>query len=283
MTNPAPLPNIGLILGESEAPPEFSGSLQPFGEDLLPFEITVETVTLSVPTISLEIGTTGSATATVRDALGNGLAGRTVTWDSSSNPVIADPSNTTTGLDGSTTISYEALAAGTTTITATCEPVGSTGVGVTVFAVAEPRTYSAGGSASETRMRHQDWPLRLARFYRARRNVPFAWGANDCCTLAADWVVEATGVDPIADIRGWDDALSASRTLEVLGGMRAAVTARMGGPINWMLAQRGDVVMMTLDGRPTLGVVISEYAIAPGEEGALLVPLGNADCAWRVA
>jgi hypothetical protein len=122
--------------------------LIPFDAELEPFSGGVSTVTLSVPTIGLEIGTTGSATATVRDALGNGLAGRTVTWDSSSNPVIADPASTTTGLDGRTTISFAALAAGTTTITATCETVASSGIVVTVSAVAEPSTYSGEGSAS---------------------------------------------------------------------------------------------------------------------------------------
>ena len=119
----------------------------PFDGELEPFSGGVSTVTLSVPTIGLEIGTTGSATATVRDALGNGLAGRTVTWDSSSNPVIADPASTTTGLDGRTTISFAALAAGTTTITATCETVASSGIVVTVSAVADPATYSGEGSA----------------------------------------------------------------------------------------------------------------------------------------
>jgi hypothetical protein len=121
----------------------FSGEALPFYEGAG----VVLTVTLSVPTTGLEVGTTGSASAVVRDALGNGLAGRTVTWDSSSNPVIADPASTTTGLDGRTTISLLALAAGTTTITATCETVASSGIVVTVSAVADPATYSGEGSA----------------------------------------------------------------------------------------------------------------------------------------
>lgn len=130
-------------------------------------------------------------------------------------------------------------------------------------------------------MRPQDWPERLARFWRERRAMPFAWGLNDCCTLAADWVEQMSGADPIADIRGWDDALSAARTIEALGGMRAAVTQRMGEPVDWMLAQRGDVVLLTLD-RETLGVCMGAFAIAPGADGALLVPMDRAECAWRV-
>lgn len=131
-------------------------------------------------------------------------------------------------------------------------------------------------------MRPQDWPERLARFWRERRAMPFAWGTNDCTTLAADWVAEMTGADPIADIRGWDDALSARRTIEALGGMHEAVSARLGPSVDWMLAQRGDVVLLMLDGRETLGVVMGAHAIAPGEDGALLVPLDRAACAWRV-
>ena len=132
-------------------------------------------------------------------------------------------------------------------------------------------------------MRPQDWPERLVAFWRARRAIPFGWGSNDCCTLAADWVAEMTGTDPIADIRGWDDALSAARTIDELGGMREAVTARMGESIDWRMAKRGDVVLMVLDGRDTLAVVMGEYAIAPGESGARLVPMGHAVCAWGVA
>lgn len=129
-------------------------------------------------------------------------------------------------------------------------------------------------------MRPQDWPEQLAAFWRARRSMPFAWGSNDCCTLAADWVLRMTGTDPI--LRVWDDAHSAAVTLHSLGGMQAAVTERMGEPIDWMLAQRGDIVMMNLDGRDTLAVVMGEFAIAPGESGARLVPMGHSVCAWRV-
>jgi len=131
-------------------------------------------------------------------------------------------------------------------------------------------------------MRHADWPERLPRFYRARRNEPFAWGANDCATFAADWVLEMTGTDPIADIRGWTDALEAMRVMQSLGGFRQAVSDRLGDPIDWRLAPRGGVVMMHIDGRDSLAVCIGAHAMAPGIDGALLVPMPQAEMAWRV-
>ena len=131
-------------------------------------------------------------------------------------------------------------------------------------------------------MRRQDWPERLAAFNQARRRMPFAWGSNDCVTLAADWIEEATGVDPIADIRGWSDALSAGRTIEALGGLEAAITARLGDGIAPAFAQRGDVVLLDIAGRETVGVVYGTHAMGPGEEGAVMVPMSVALAAWRV-
>lgn len=128
-----------------------SSKLVPFSgsgsEPVAPFGAPVATVTLSIPTVGLEVGTVGSASVVVRDAGGNALAGRAVTWSSSADAVVADPSPTVTGLDGSTTISFAALAAGSTTIMASCEGIDSAGIAVTVATVADPSTYSGSGSA----------------------------------------------------------------------------------------------------------------------------------------
>lgn len=110
--------------------------------------LEVTTVTLSVPTIGLEVGTVGAATVTVRDQNGDPLSGIAVTWASTDDAVIADPSGTTTGSAGTSTVALTALAAGTTTITATAGGITSTGVVITVITVAPQPTYSASGSAS---------------------------------------------------------------------------------------------------------------------------------------
>lgn len=44
--------------------------------------------------------------------------------------------------------------------------------------------------------------LRLRRFLRASLSTRFVWGERDCGLWACDWVKEARGVDPGADVRG---------------------------------------------------------------------------------
>ncbi|MGE3596632.1 MAG: Ig-like domain-containing protein [Dehalococcoidia bacterium] len=107
----------------------------------------VTTVTVRVPTISLEVGTTGSATVTVRDQNGDPMSGVAVTWGSTVDAVIADPASSTTGTLGTASVLLPALSAGTTTITATAGGVTSTGIVVAVVAVAEAPGYSTVGSA----------------------------------------------------------------------------------------------------------------------------------------
>lgn len=132
-------------------------------------------------------------------------------------------------------------------------------------------------------MRRQDWPRRLQQFCRERRRMPFAWGTNDCATLAADWVLEATGADPMYGVRGlWSDARQAMERLAELGGMRQAVTDIMGAEILPTLAQRGDLVLIEIDGRETLAVCVGDHALGSADAGALLAPMSGAVAAWRV-
>lgn len=134
-----------------------SDNVYPFDEEpeapALPFdidEIPAATVELTVPTPSLEVGTVGSALAIVRGVGGVRLPNRTVTWSSSNDPVIADPSSSVTGSDGRASTTLPALAEGTTSMQASCEGVNSAGFTVTVFEVAPNPGYSTTGSAKIT-------------------------------------------------------------------------------------------------------------------------------------
>jgi uncharacterized protein YjdB len=91
-----------------------------------PHAAPVATVTLSLASASVAVGATQQVTAILKDAAGNMLPGRTVTWASSS-PGVASVS--TSGL-------VTALATGAATITATSEgQSGSTPITVTVVPV----------------------------------------------------------------------------------------------------------------------------------------------------
>jgi len=107
-----------------------SGSLS-----LLVAPVPVATVTVTLATSSINAGQTTQATATLKDATGNALTGRSIAWSSSA-PSVATVS--TTGV-------VSALAAGTANIIATSEgKTGSATVAVTTPPVQPP----SGGSCS---------------------------------------------------------------------------------------------------------------------------------------
>lgn len=131
------------------------------------------------------------------------------------------------------------------------------------------------------------FPSKLISFCRQGRDRTFEWGVFDCVTWAADWVHELTGIDPISDIRGsWHDAASAVEVLTRLGGLRAAATSLLGAEAPLPFTQRGDVVLVEIEGREALGVCVGPYAITPAPpeiSGTVLVPMTKAVASWRVA
>ncbi|WP_342617238.1 hypothetical protein [Rhodoferax sp. GW822-FHT02A01] len=128
-----------------------------------------------------------------------------------------------------------------------------------------------------------EWWAALDSYVQSRQDTPFAWGVQDCCTFAADWVTLATGTDPMQDLRGLDSALAAHRKLDDLGGMLAAVDSRMGDHIAGPMAQAGDVVMVTLEsGVKAMALCLGAWLCIPAENGLVMLPITNAEAAWRV-
>lgn len=125
--------------------------------------------------------------------------------------------------------------------------------------------------------RRASWPEDLAAFFEAHRELPFAWGSNDCALFAADAVLAMTGVDVAKDLRGYTTELGAARLIAKVGGMKAlalscGVKEKAAG-----FAQRGDVVLADMEGRETFGVVSGDgYWRAPGAEGAVARPMSEA-------
>lgn len=132
----------------------------------------------------------------------------------------------------------------------------------------------------------------LDAFIAARRALPFAYFKQDCAHIAADWVLEKTGADPLADLRVPADEprslLALMRKVRAAGGMAAIATERLGAPIPRLMAQRGDVVLVA-SGRPvgrvsgfTFGICTGSNVVVPDTGGLVFWPVSTGVHAWRV-
>lgn len=130
------------------------------------------------------------------------------------------------------------------------------------------------------------WYEALNAFMAARATTPFSWQRHHCCSFAADWVQVVTGSDPMGDVRDMlSSPHSAQLKLRALGGMLAAVDARMGPHIAGPFAQAGDVAMVVQHGHPdikSLAVCIGPWLAGPGPGGLLMLPIEHAEATWRV-
>lgn len=52
-------------------------------------------------------------------------------------------------------------------------------------------------------------------------SVRWKWGQSDCCTCACDVFHRLYGVDPMASVRGYSDAMGAARIVRKFGGFVA--------------------------------------------------------------
>jgi hypothetical protein len=126
-----------------------------------------------------------------------------------------------------------------------------------------------------------DRPALLARFIEERRRMPFAWGSNDCCLFAADWVLASTGRDIAADYRGrYSTALPALRFVETGGGVEAMIERAGGALVHPSLARRGDVIARDVGNGIGLGVCVGAVAAFVAKDGLRFVDFSNASC-WR--
>lgn len=130
-------------------------------------------------------------------------------------------------------------------------------------------------------MRVQNWPELLADFDASARARPFKWGEWDCALMSADWIKTCTGVDPAETYRGrYKTAKGAARILRK--GLLEFCRGFGFEEVRPMMAQRGDIAMIGIEGRESLGVVMAGYVLAPGIDGSVRVPLKMAATAWRV-
>lgn len=129
--------------------------------------------------------------------------------------------------------------------------------------------------------RFDNWPSLLSAYIDARRSVPFAWGSNDCCLFAADWVLLSTGRDIAQEWRGkYASAYKAQRFLKAGGGIEKLVERAGGERILSGLAQRGDLVAQDCGDGVALGVCIGSAAAFVSAEGIGFFPFSFGST-WR--
>ena len=126
----------------------------------------------------------------------------------------------------------------------------------------------------------------LAEYLRQRADRPFEWGVNDCCIFAADWVLAATGRDPMGGMRNtYDNESWAANTLETGGGLARLVSSKLSIALPTVAtAQRGDIILFETEKGPALGICVGEkFAAVPPAGGVAYFSMRHAVTAWRVA
>ena len=130
-------------------------------------------------------------------------------------------------------------------------------------------------------------------FLIARAKAPYVWGKNDCALFAADGILAQTGTDIAADFRGLyaDEAGAYVAIRDVCGGKdvadAAAWAAARAGMVErgWpMMAQRGDLVIVEIDGKPMAGLVLLNgvHVGVPGDRGLLRQPITAIKRSWAM-
>lgn len=60
-------------------------------------------------------------------------------------------------------------------------------------------------------------------------SMPWKWDVADCCTSACDVFHALHGIDPMASVRGYGDAMGAARLIRSYGGFVAMASALASG------------------------------------------------------
>jgi uncharacterized protein YjdB len=169
--------------------------------------VPVASVAVTPATVSQVAGTMQQLSAVLKDAAGNVVTGRAVTWTSSA-PAVASVNGT--GLETS-------LAAGTATITATSEGnIGTAAITVTAPAVTNPGTVGdlAVASATDTSVTLSFTEVSNGAGQAAQYDVRYSAGAMSWPAAAS--VTRGTCTTPVAG-----GAIGADRTCAVVGLARS--------------------------------------------------------------
>lgn len=132
--------------------------------------------------------------------------------------------------------------------------------------------------------RFESWPLALDAAIEAARTRPFHWRTHNCATFAADCVAAITGERLHAQFAALHKTKRAALANAAdAGTLRLWVSTHLHtGEVPGAFAQRGDVVLVAWADRAALGVCVGRQVAALGLQGVEFLPLGAAQCAWRI-
>lgn len=106
--------------------------------------------------------------------------------------------------------------------------------------------------------RVEGWPIALSAELKRREKMPFVWGENDCMMFAADCIYIMSGIDFAADFRGKYDSREGADAIIAEYGTVIKMLSHIldcSPERNFMLATRGDVALVSVNGTDAVGVV----------------------------
>lgn len=133
--------------------------------------------------------------------------------------------------------------------------------------------------------RRIDWQDALDSYITANEKTPFVWKSHNCLTFAATWARIANGRQ--AQLPSADTARQAIRVVKDLGGLYIDACENLGEPVPGTFARCGDVVLLKTPrsrGRVAyaLGVCLGAVCAAPSTTGLMMLPITEAEAAWRI-
>jgi hypothetical protein len=128
--------------------------------------------------------------------------------------------------------------------------------------------------------RIENWPTRLDAVITAARAQPFDWRDHHCGLFVADCVEALTGVRIHAGIK---KQYATRRAVTAARDMRKAASTHLDtSEIAPGVAQRGDVVLVSVFGFEAMGVCVGRQVACLGPAGMAFLGMEAAICAWRI-
>lgn len=130
--------------------------------------------------------------------------------------------------------------------------------------------------------------MTLAEYLDQAAQAQFAWGAHDCATFPADWVLDCHGLDPMEGVRGSYETQEQAEALVLSSGSLAALWeagAAMVGSQRTSAPRYGDVGIVELPvigGPRQIGAIRVNRAWAMLGESGLIVQPARCLAAWRI-